>query len=279
MLSNLIDLGVLVFLQAVLGFDNLLYLSIESKRAPKDQQSKVRRVGIIMAVALRIGLLFLVLQILDAFNDPFLTINIEGVITGSFNFASVIFLAGGVFIIYTAFKEINHMLRVDKLGEHEGQEPKSVAMVLLMIVIMNLVFSFDSILSAVAITRTVWVLATAIIISGLGMLLLADRVAEFLERNRKYEVLGLFILFIVGLVLLGEGGHVAELKLFGQEIHPMTKMTFYFSIFVLVVVDVLQTKYQKKLEGPRQLIKHVGPSLDDTDETDGTSSDEQSATT
>ena len=79
------------------------------------------------------------------------------------------------------------------------------------------------------------------------MLLLADHVSTFLEKNRKYEVLGLFILLIVGIVLLGEGGHVAHLQLFGYAVEPMSKSTFYFSIAVLVAVDVIQSGYQKKL--------------------------------
>lgn len=112
---------------------------------------------------------------------------------------------------------------------------------------MNLVFSFDSILSALAITKVFVVLATAIVVSGVLMLVLADSVSEFIERNRKYEVLGLFILLIVGVVLLGEGGHKAHLTLLGYAVEPMAKSTFYFSIFVLVVVDVIQSGYQKKL--------------------------------
>jgi len=116
---------------------------------------------------------------------------------------------------------------------------------------MNLVFSFDSILSAIAITQVFAVLATAIVISGIAMLLLADRVASFIERNRKYEVLGLFILLIVGVVLLGEGGHEAQLRLFDYAVEPMAKTTFYFSIFVLVAVDVVQSGYQRKLQVQR----------------------------
>ena len=112
---------------------------------------------------------------------------------------------------------------------------------------MNLIFSFDSILSALAITDVFFVLATAIIISGVAMLLLADHVSAFLQRNRKYEVLGLFILLIVGIVLLGEGGHQAHLELFGYAVEPMSKTTFYFSIAVLVAVDVIQSGYQRKL--------------------------------
>ena len=109
---------------------------------------------------------------------------------------------------------------------------------------MNLVFSFDSILSAIAITEVFVVLALAIAISGLLMLVLADRVTNFLEKNRQFEVLGLFVLLIVGVVLLGEGGHEAGLTFFGYHVEPLSKTTFYFSIAVLVLVDIVQTRYQ-----------------------------------
>ena len=112
---------------------------------------------------------------------------------------------------------------------------------------MNLVFSFDSILSAIALTRVFAVMATAIVISGVLMIVLADKVSEFLKKNRMYEVLGLFILFIVGVMLVSEGGHLAHLDLFGYPIEPMAKSTFYFVIAILVVVDVAQSRYQKKL--------------------------------
>ena len=121
---------------------------------------------------------------------------------------------------------------------------------------MNLVFSFDSILSALAITEVFWVLATAIVGSGVAMLVLADRVSAFLEKNRKYEVLGLFILLIVGVVLLGEGGHAAEMTLFGYHVHAMSKATFYFSVGVLVLVDIIQSGYQKKLAATSRKSSH-----------------------
>jgi len=121
------------------------------------------------------------------------------------------------------------------------------------IVLMNLVFSFDSILSAMALSDVFWVMATAIIFSGLLMILLADKVSDFLQKNRMYEVLGLFILFIVGILLISEGGHLAHLHLFGHEITPMSKATFYFVIAILVLTDIVQGRYQKKL---MQAIKH-----------------------
>lgn len=249
-LQTFAHLGVLIFLQAVLGFDNLLYISIESQRAPEELQAKVRRWGILLALALRIVLLVLVLHLVDTFKEPFFTLR-TGLVAGAFNFSTLVFLLGGGFIMYTAVKEISHMLSVQEFGSAAKKSPKPPARVVLMIVLMNLIFSFDSILSALAITKVVPVLAVAIIASSLLMLLAADTVSAFLKRNRQYEVLGLFILLIVGVVLLGEGGHEAHMTLFGYAIEPMSKATFYFSIAVLVAVDVLQSKYQARLSARR----------------------------
>ena len=118
---------------------------------------------------------------------------------------------------------------------------------------MNLVFSFDSILSALALTDVFLVMATAIVISGILMLVLADRVSEFLAANRMYEVLGLFVLFIVGIMLVSEGGHLAHLKLFGYAVEPMAKSTFYFVLVVMLLVDIVQGRYRQKLLAQKQL--------------------------
>ena len=246
-IQNFGNLGVLIFLQAVLGFDNLLYISIESQRAPPEQQQSVRRNGILIAIALRIVLLFVVVKLVDTFKEPFFEIHSTGIVDGSFNFSVLVFLLGGAFIMYTAVKEISHMLSAEEPGAAHKKESKPAAQVIAMIVLMNLVFSFDSILSALAITKVFLVLAAAIVISGLLMLVMSNKVSEFLKKNRKYEVLGLFILLIVGVVLLGEGGHEAHLTLFGYHVEPLSKTTFYFSMVVLVLVDIAQTRYQKKL--------------------------------
>ena len=79
------------------------------------------------------------------------------------------------------------------------------------------------------------------------MIFMADKVTEFLKRNRMFEVLGLFILFIVGIMLLSEGGHLAHMHLFGNAITPMSKTTFYFIISILIAIDIVQSKYQKNL--------------------------------
>ena len=252
--ENAGNLLMLIFLQAVLGFDNLLYISIESKRAPEHLQAAVRRWGIIIAIVLRIVLLFTMISLIDSLKDPFFNVNWPGVIEGEFNFATIVFLFGGVFIMYTAVKEISHMLSVSHLDEGpEDKSGKAAWQVVALIVFMNLIFSFDSILSALAITDVFPVLAIAIIASGIAMLVLADGVSAFLERNRMYEVLGLFILLIVGVVLLGEGGHLAHLKLFGYEVEAMSKTTFYFSVVVLFLVEIVQSGYQRKLNLERDM--------------------------
>ena len=144
------------------------------------------------------------------------------------------------------------MISLEEHGESVKKESKSVGSVITMIVIMNLVFSFDSILSAMALTDVFWVMASAIIIGGLLMIWLADRVTDFLKKNRMYEVLGLFILFIVGVMLLTEGGELAELHLAGNPVEKMSKTTFYFVIAVLVLTDIVQSRYQKKIIAEEQ---------------------------
>ncbi|MEM1299174.1 MAG: tellurium resistance protein TerC [Pseudomonadota bacterium] len=259
--ENLFNLLVLLFLQAVLGFDNLLYISIESQRAPKEVQSSVRRNGILMALGLRVVLLIVMLFLIDLLAAPFFVFAWEGVITGGVNFSTIVFLLGGGFIMYTAVKEIKHLLELEDPNKAHDHSPKSAREVIFMIVLMNAIFSFDSILSALAITNVIPVLVLAILISGVGMLVLADTVSDFIKRNRKYEVLGLFILLIVGVVLLGESGvaaaHAAHdeslgIHLFGYAVEPMSKTTFYFSIAVLVAVDIIQSGYQKKLDAIRK---------------------------
>lgn len=264
-LENATNLIMLCFLQAVLGFDNLLYISIESQRAPVAQQKAVRTWGIMIAVALRVVLLFTMIQLIDALAEPFYVFDWEGVIEGGVNFATVVFVFGGIFIMYTAVKEIGHMLSIEHLDHDvEGKSGKSATQVVLLIVLMNLIFSFDSVLSAIAITDVFPVLAFAILLSGLAMLLLADGVTRFLEKNRMYEVLGLFILLIVGVVLLGEAGPAAahavhddslQIKIFGYELIPMSKTTFYFSVIVLVAVEVIQSGYRRKLDAERAALQ------------------------
>jgi predicted tellurium resistance membrane protein TerC len=254
MVESIFTLLMLILLQAVLGFDNLLYISLESKRAPVEKQKSVRMIGISIAIGLRIILLYVLVNVIKYFQDTIFKIDVTGWVYGSFNIHSLIVLFGGAFILYTAVKEIWHLAYLE-VHDSEERKDSSTNSVIAMIVVMNVIFSFDSILSAMALTDVFWIMATAIIISGILMLWLSNKVSEFLAKNRLYEILGLFILFVVGIMLLSEGGHLAHLSFFDNEITPMTKTTFYFVITILVIVDIVQGRFQKKLIKSRKSSK------------------------
>ena len=285
-LPGLFTLIMLILLQAVLGFDNLLYISLESARVEESKQSYVRKMGVGLAIFLRIALLIILLLAIDKMKDPFfsygLTLNEDVAhevhpadnhsiktdhgnwvpnengkfFAGQFNVHAIVVLLGGIFIIYTAFKEIMHMMHIGHGDVHQKKKQRSVGGAIFWIMVMNLVFSFDSILSAIALTHNVWIMGIAIIASGLLMIWAADHVSNFLKKNRMYEVLGLFILFIVGILLVSEGAHLAHLHLFSYEIQPMAKATFYFVIGILVVIDIIQGRYQKKLLAEAEAKNH-----------------------
>ena len=294
----LFTLFMLILLQAVLGFDNLLYIAIESNKVgDEDDAKKVRKWGIGIAVLLRIVLLFLIVQLFALLAEPLFGLHLKGVFEGDFTAQALITLVGGGFIIYTAIKEIHHLLQVDHIEHSEGGGKRTVAGAITLIVLMNLVFSVDSILSAMAIasvdasnivnaagetlkqfsgsvvdckqalinnpivgatgceptkTYQVPLMVIAILLSGLAMILLADRVTAFLKKNRMYQVLGLFILFLVGVLLVTEGAHLAHMKLFGFTVEAMQKSSFYLVVFVLIVTDVISNRYQKRLWAQKQ---------------------------
>ncbi|MFZ1813783.1 MAG: tellurium resistance protein TerC [Rhizobiaceae bacterium] len=253
--ENLTTFLVLTALETVLGFDNLLYISIEAKRVSPNREAFVRRWGIILAIGLRIALLFVVLQLIKTFQSPLFSLHLPPFVDGEVSGHAIIVLTGGVFLIYTAMKEIFHMMNLE---EHEhaesGRAMKSVTSALFWILIMNIVFSFDTVLSAVALTKNFIVMTGAIIASGILMVAMAGAVANFLKKNRMYEVLGLFVLLLVGIMLMSEGGHLAHLAFFGHEVVVMSKATFYFVLVTMVLVEIVQARYQRKLLAERELM-------------------------
>ncbi|MEE9380138.1 MAG: tellurium resistance protein TerC [Hyphomonadaceae bacterium] len=259
--TGIFTLLMLILLQAVLGFDNLLYISIESKRVGDKDAPKVRRWGIGLAMLFRIVLLVVIVKLFGVLAKPLFSLPFMGIAEGTFTLQALVTLFGGAFIIYTAIKEITHLLAVEHIEHSEGAKKKTVGQAIMMIVIMNLVFSFDSILSAMAIANEkgvdaagevttdyqIYLMTIAIVASGIAMMLMADYVADFLKKNRMYEVLGLFILFLVGVLLVTEGAHLAHLKLFTFPIEAMPKSSFYLVVGVLVITDIISSKYQSRL--------------------------------
>lgn len=256
--ESFFTLLMLIMLQAVLGFDNLLYIAIESNKVDPKDAAKVRRWGIGLAMAFRIILLVIIVQLFAVMEGSLFQLPFEGFVEADFSLQALVTLLGGAFIIYTAIREITHMLTVDHIEHSEGMARQSLAKAIALIVLMNLVFSFDSILSAMAIASIkdaggvttgyqMEVMVIAIVLSGLAMMLMADAVTEFLKKNRMYEVMGLFILFLVGVLLVTEGAHLAHLKIFTFPIEAMSKSSFYLVVGVLVITDVISSRYQKRL--------------------------------
>ncbi|MFN8255268.1 MAG: hypothetical protein U0W24_06235 [Bacteroidales bacterium] len=245
--NDLFTLLMLVILQAVLSIDNLLYISMESKHAPENRRKYVRKMGIGVAILLRVGLLFLLTSLIKMFEQPFISFHFDGIISAGINVHSLIVYFGGGFILYTSIKEIWHMISLEEQQKLVVKKPDSVVKLIFLIVLMNLVFSFDSILSAIALTDNILLMSIAVVVGGILMIWLAEKVSAFLQKNRMFEVLGLFILFLVGVMLLTDAGHLSHLTLFDTPVERMNQTTFYFIIVILILIDLVQSRYHKKL--------------------------------
>jgi len=232
-IEALFTLFMLILLQAVLGFDNLLYIAIESNKVGDPQDAKkVRKYGIGIAVLLRIILLFVIVKIFALLAEPLFGVHFKGFIEGEFTAQALITLIGGAFIIYTAIKEIHHLLQVDHIEHSEGSGTRTVAGAITLIVLMNLVFSVDSILSAMAIAS----IDVANIVDNAGAVLgTFDGSVTDCKRS------------LIANPVATEGAHLAHLKLFGFAIDAMSKSSFYLVVGVLIVTDVLSNRYQKRL--------------------------------
>ncbi len=250
--SSLFTILILTALEVVMGFDNLLYISIDARRTAPENRAFVRRAGTLISLAISVVLLFVLLELIRALEQPLLTLDFSWV-RAALSGHSLIVLFGGGMLIRTATREIRHMLSVGDF-EHEGPQSgshASASSVLISMTLMCLVFSFDTVVAAIAFTENLAIMLVAVILAGVISVLAADKVAQFLQKNRLYEVLGLFVLLLVGIMLLAEGGNIAKLMFFGFVVEPMAKSTFYFTLAALVIVDVLQGRFQKKLDAEK----------------------------
>ena len=247
--SGLFTVAILTALEMVMGFDNLLYISIDARRAAPENRAFVRRAGTLISLAMSVVLLFVLLQLIRVLDEPLLNLDFSWLHMAPSGHALIV-LFGGWMLIRTSIREIHHMLSVADL-ENEGAHhaaAASVPSILSSIALMCLVFSFDTVVAAIAFTDNIAIMLVAVILAGTISVLASEEVAHFLQKNRLYEVLGLFILLLVGIMLVADGGHIAKLAFFGYEVEPMAKSTFYLILGALVAVDILQGKYQKKLD-------------------------------
>ena len=240
------SLVTLTFLEIVLGIDNIIFISIASgKLKDEADQKKATNIGLILAMVMRVALLFGVSWLISL-KEPWFKFD-WGWAEGGFTGQSLILILGGVFLLYKATSEIHHKLEGD---EHVDGEPKgggaSLTNVIIQITIINIVFSFDSILTAVGMTNGVVgalvIMITAVIISVLIMMLFAVPVGNFVNRNPTIQMLGLSFLILIGFMLLAEGAHLGHLKVLGSEVGTIPKGYLYFAIAFSLLVEFLNMK-------------------------------------
>lgn len=250
--SSWMALLTLVFLEIVLGIDNIVFLSIVSSKLPLEEQSRGRTVGLLLAMIFRITLLFGI-SLLMQLTKPLFTFDtswLDGSITGQ----SIIIFLGGLFLLYKSVTEIHQKLE----GADESikvKSPKSKFWsVIIQIVALDIVFSFDSILTAVGMVSfkefgyvgAMTIMVTAIVIAVSIMLLFSGPVSKFVNEHPTIQMLGLSFLILIGVMLLVEAAHLSHLSIFESVVGEIPKGYIYFAIAFSLLVEILNMKLRKR---------------------------------
>jgi len=254
--NALIALLTLTFLEIILGIDNIVFLSIVSGKLKAEDQPKARRIGLLLAMLFRIILLFGITWVLSL-QDTLFSIDwgfFEAHVTGQ----SLIIFGGGLFLLYKSVSEIHHKLE----GEEEGASGKasnSISQAIIQIALLNIVFSFDSILTAVGMVSmkelgaggfgyegALLIMILSVVISIVIMMIFAGPVSKFVNEHPTIQILGLSFLILIGVMLLAEGSHLAHFR-FGNdvEVTSIPKGYLYFSIFFSLFVEFLNLRMKK----------------------------------
>ena len=242
----IISLITLIGLEVVLGIDNVIFISIIANKLPVERQKQARRTGLILAAVLRLALLALVSFILKLKDDLFVIFN-EGI-----SVKDMILIAGGLFLLYKSTKEIFHKMEGEEGDVSKDIKVHTFGQVILQILIMDLVFSIDSIITAIGIVREVWVMYVAVIVSVVIMMFAAEPISSFVNKHPAFKMLALCFLLIIGFALVSEG--------MGLEI---PKGYIYFSMAFAFLVDVLQMRmHRKKKQKPVNTREHYQPGED-----------------
>jgi predicted tellurium resistance membrane protein TerC len=246
----------LTFLEIVLGIDNIIFISIAANKLPHEKQKKAANIGLLLAMVLRVVLLFGI-SVLVAMSKNWIEFD-NKFITGGLSGQSVILILGGLFLLYKSTTEIHHKLEGEE--DHDnGQKSKGMASmqsVILQITVINIVFSFDSILTAVGMTNGIVgaliIMIIAVVLSVLIMMLFAVPVGRFVDKHPTIQMLGLAFLIMIGFMLIVEGAHLGGIKVLGAEVGTVPKGYLYFAIAFSLFVEALNMRLRKK-QNPVQL--------------------------
>lgn len=228
----------LTVLEIILGVDNIIFISIVSNKLPAAQQPKARSIGLLLAMLFRIGLLLTISWIIRL-TDPLFTINIpwndENKAIG-ISWKDIILIAGGIFLIFKSTLEIHHKLEVANKPTNTVA-PSAFGAVIMQIVLVDMVFSFDSILTAIGLVENVIVMIIAVIISMVIMLLFAGTISNFINKHPSLQILALAFLIMIGMMLVAEGFH--------QEIN---KAYIYTAIAFSLIVELINMRMRRKYQ-------------------------------
>jgi predicted tellurium resistance membrane protein TerC len=244
-MEQTIALVTLILLEVVLGIDNIIFISIVTGRLPVIQQKKARRLGLVLAMVMRLLLLTVISFILKLQGDLFVIFSMG--ISGK----DIILIAGGLFLLYKSAKEIHHKMEGEAGDSSKNMNITTFGSAIGQILILDLVFSVDSIISAVGMVDELWIMYTAVIVSVCIMLFASEPISRFVNNHPAFKMLALSFLLLIGVSLIAEG----------LEFH-IPKGYIYFSMAFALLVDVFQMKMTKKKIDPVKTHEHYLP--DDT---------------
>ena len=207
-------------LEIVLGIDNLIFISILTNKLPQEQQAKARQLGLGLALVMRVGLLFSISWIMDLKDDLFSIGNVG--ISGR----DIILILGGLFLIYKSVNEIHEKVEHENEKENELSKVATFNAVIVQIILIDMVFSLDSVITAVGMTDYIGVMIAAVIVSMVIMMLSANTIGDFVNRHPAIKILALAFLIMIGIALVAEG----------LDFH-IPKGYIYFSMAFAIVVE------------------------------------------
>lgn len=241
-----VNLFSVTLIQIALGADNLIIITILANKLPEAQRKTAVNVGLLLAMVFRIILLSMVSYVLKYATNVFhhldisiLSFNVAGELSGK----SVVLGIGGLFLIWKGVKELRHK---SKGLEQDVKAAASFYQVIFIIVGMNLLFSVDSILTVVGMTDIFLVMAGSVVISVAVMLFFAGTISDYMNENPDFEILGLFVLLLIGFVLILEGGHVAHLAVNGSAFPYIPQWIVIFILLLMFTVDLYQNWLERK---------------------------------
>jgi predicted tellurium resistance membrane protein TerC len=245
----------LTFLEIILGIDNIVFISIAANKLPEHQRSKATNIGLLLVMAQRVVLLFFV-SFLVGLSDPFYTISTHW-LTVAISWQAIILFTGGLFLIYKSTSEIREKVETPSHDEDQMKSKviKSLSQAITQILILDFIFSIDSILTAVGMTSglhqnnnyNLMLMIIAVVISIAVMIGFANPIRKFIDRNPSMQILGLAFLILIGFMLITEAAHISKTEFFGKTVGAIPKGYLYFAITFSLFVEFLNFKAVKKV--------------------------------